>query len=341
MTSDAFVSPSYSRLNPEVTGKFRRSAAKPTRVQSAVEVTLFAVFGISIILSAIALYSIYSPAHQSVPNRVAAGIAAGRVNVLVIASTQRANSVSTESLTLVSVQPRSGQAALIALPKNLWVKVKNYGSHRLGTALNIGESSGYPGEGPGLLSDTVENVIGQPVHAYVRIDTDDLRTTVDALGGIDLVIPHSFYERKHRDRFLAGPAHLSGERALRYAQSTAVMGPQGTPFARETRQQQVIAAVIRKISHTPEIRARLASAKLIRENSSSNLTTPQVDQLCGAVSTASSIKHVTLEPLVTTFEVKSIFDAGVAVRPKNGNFDKMHELARNVFVGAQPIASVH
>lgn len=339
--STVYATPSYSRLSADMTGRFRRSAAvaKPTRVQAALEMTLFAVFGISIILSLIALYSLYSPSHQAVPNRFAAGVASGRVNVLIISSTQRRNAVTTDSLTLVSVKPDTGQTALISLPQDLWVKVKNYGSHRLGSALNIGESGGYPGEGPGLVSDTVEGVTGQPVHAYVRIDSSDLRTTIDALGGIDVIVPHTFVEGRGRDRFAEGPAHLDGTRAVRYAQSMQVRGPQGTRGAREMRQQQVMAAVIQKIAQSPEARQRLVAGKLYGEDSSSNLTAQQADQLCSSISSAPSIKHVTLEPLVAEFEVSSVFEAGAAVRPRHGNFEQVQAVARNVFAETQPLAA--
>jgi LCP family protein required for cell wall assembly len=341
MNAHAYASPAYSRLDPNFLRHVPRADARPTRTQSAVELTLFAVFGISIILSAIALYAMYSPEHRLVPNRVAEGLQAGRVNVLIIGTSTTGRSVSTQSLTLLSVRPGTQQAAMISLPRDLWVHVGHYGSHRLASAFNIGESSGYPGEGPGLLGDTVENVIGQPVHAYIRVDAADLRSTIDTLGGIDLVVPHAFYELAKKDRFAAGPTHFDGQRAVRYAQSTAVRGPQGTRYARELRQQQVIASVVHKITTAPpQVRAKLAAAGVIDGPSSTNLTAAQVDQLCGPLRTA-VMRTVTIEPLVTQFEVRSIFDAGEAVRPRTGDYGKVQELARNVFAGAQPIAAVN
>jgi LCP family protein required for cell wall assembly len=341
MTANAFLSPAYSRLDSSLTNRGPRTAAKATRAQSAVELTLFAVFGLSIVLTAIALFAMYSPEHQLVPNRVADGMKAGRVNILIIGTSKDGRSVSTQSLTLLSVRPQSSQAAMISLPRDLWVHVGHHGSHRLAAAMNIGESSGYPGEGPGLVSDTVENVIGQPVHAYIRVDAADLRTTVDALGGIDVVVPHAFYERSKKDQFRAGLVHLNGERAVRYAQSEAVRGPQGARFARELRQQQVIAQVVRKLTQAPpQVRARLAASGLIGRSSSTNLTAQQVDQLCAQVASA-AVRNVTIEPLVTEFEVRSLFDAGAAVRPRTGDYSKVQELARNVFAGAQPIAAFH
>lgn len=340
MNAHAYAPPAYSRFDEStLTGRRARTIAKATRTQSAVELTLFTVFGVSIVLSVIALFTMFSPDHKMVPNRVAEGLKSGRVNVLIIGTSRAGRATATESVTLLSLRPGQPQAAMISLPRDLWVHVSHYGSHRLANALNIGDSSGYPGEGPGLVSDTVENVIGQPVHAYIRVDSADLRTTIDMLGGVEVVSPHAFYERSHKDHFTAGVLHLSGERAIRYAQSTAVRGPQGARYARELRQQQVIAAVVQKLTTaSPQVRARLASSGLLGSSSSTNLTTQQVDQLCGQLAEA-SMKHVTIEPLVTQFEVRSFFEAGEAVRPRSGDFGKVQELARNVFAGAQPIAA--
>ena len=230
---------------------------------------------------------------------------------------------------------------MISLPRDLWVRIGHYGAHRLATAMNIGDSSGYPGEGPGLVGDTVESVIGQPVHAYIRVDTADLRTTIDALGGIDVEVPHPFLELSRHDRFRRGVVHLNGERAVRYAQSSAVRGPQGARFARELRQQQVIAAVVQKLaSAPPAVRARITATGLIGRSTSTNLTTDQIETLCAHVANA-PLRHATIEPLVAEFEIQSFFETGEAVRPRAGDFAKVQELTRNVFAGTQPIAAFH
>ena len=47
--SSVYATPSYSRLSADMSGRFTRGAAgKATKAQSALELTLFAVFGISI-----------------------------------------------------------------------------------------------------------------------------------------------------------------------------------------------------------------------------------------------------------------------------------------------------
>ena len=309
-------SSAFSRLDPETTARIRRGkSGKATTTQSAVEYLLFGVFGVTIVLSLVAFIVINSPQHKIVPNRVAAGLAGGRVNVLLIGTELRDGVTDTESLTVVSIKPATHQVAMISIPRDLRVKLGRYGVHRLAAVESVGQSSGYPGEGTGLTADTVEQITGQPVHAYVRLDADDLCKTIDAMGGIDVRIEHSFYEYKARDRFYAGRQHLDGTRAVRFAKSPFVLGPQSDRFARELREQQVIAAVL----------PALLNAK------DTNLAPAQIATLTSSIRTADTFQHVSLEPLMDVIDTPSFGDAQEALQPRGGDFDKLRLKARDVF----------
>ena len=334
MQSELLSRTAYSRLDPETTARIRRGrAGRATRGQAAVEYTLFTVFGLTIVLSLIALIVINSPQHKMVPNRVAAGVETGRVNILLMGTTTRGRVTDTDSLMLVSVKPKTHQVAMISIPRDLWVKLGRYGTHRLAAAASVGESSGYPGEGAGLTADTVEQITGQPVHAYVRLDARDLLATIDAIGGIDVDVKHSMYEAKARDRFYQGMQHMDGARAIRFAKSRAIPGPQGDRFARELREQQVIAAVLEKIEAMPGTRRdQLLGAHFFSGDSSTNLEPEQIALLTNSIRTAGgAVHHVSLEPLMDVIDVPSIGDAGEAVRPRDGNFQQLQSIARDVF----------
>jgi LCP family protein required for cell wall assembly len=342
MTSPAYAHPAFSRLDAATLTRAPHAPAQPTAAQRAAELTLFGVFGVTIVLSAIALYSMMSPAHLLVPNRIAEGIAAGRVNILIVATSQDGRTLSTDSLTMLSIRPRTRQIAMISIPRDLWVQVGRYGSHRLASAMNIGNSSGYPGEGPGLVGDTVEKVVGQPVHAFVRIDTAAIGAVVDALGGIDVDIRKPFYDFREPFHYRAGRLHMNGKRALRYASSPDVSGNQGTRFSREMREQQIIAALLERIARSSSAeRARIAAlASPGQTLSTTNMTRVQIERLRSLFDGVPSIAHVTFEPLIRQFEVRSFFDPGEAVRPLSGDFLKLQARARNVFDAVQPVASL-
>jgi len=340
LRSSDFAVPAYSRLNPD-TLTFRRPPSEkpePTKVQSAVEYSLFAVFGISLIVAAIAFVALNSPSHRSVPNSVAAGLAAGRVNILLIGMTKvpppegDGVEMMTGSMTMLSLRPATHQLAMIAIPPDLWLRLGRFGMHRLGSAQAIGESSGYPGEGPALAIDTITAATGQPIHGFLRMDDTTLESTIDSLGGIDVPVRNAFYERRAHRLFTTGVTHFDGANAILFT-SPYVDGAEGERFAREARQQEVLAAVIEKLSSSAaDLRARAAIVPAKSTMTATNLTHEQIEQLFGAMTSQASIRYASLQPFVDTIEVQSFSEhEGQAVKPRNNDFKQIKQLADGVF----------
>jgi LCP family protein required for cell wall assembly len=332
MQSEHLLTTGFSRLDPETTARIRRGTkGKATRTQSAVEYGLFIFFGVTIVLSLIALIVVNSPQHKMVPNRVAAGVEQGRVNILVIGtSTTPGGIIDTDSLLLLSVKPKTHQIATISVPRDLWVKLGRYGTHRLAAAEAVGQASGYPGEGTGLTADTVEQITGQPVHAYVRLEGPDLQSLIDAIGGVDIDVKHNFYEAKVRERFLRGVQHMDGERAARFAKSRHVIGPQNDRFAREMREQQVIVAVLEKLETLPQAQRDRLLRSHVFSGSSTNLESSQIALLTDAIHN-SSVQEVSLEPLMTVIDGPSLGDSDQVVQPRGGDFTQLQSFTRDVF----------
>jgi LCP family protein required for cell wall assembly len=346
--SSVFAVPAYSRLNPD-TLTFRRKKPSekpaPTKVQSAVEITLFAVFGISVIVAAIGFFALNSPSHRSVPNSVAAGLAAGRVNILVIGLTKvpppdgDGVEMMTDSMTMLSLRPDTHQLAMIAIPPDLWLRLGHFGMHRLASAQSIGESSGYPGEGPALAIDTIEAATGQQIHGFLRMDDTALQSTIDVLGGVDVVVEKKFYECHARRRFTPGLTHLDGKTAMLFV-SPYASGRQGERFAREARQQHLLAAVMTKLSRSDgDLRTRALTVSA-PPMTGTNLTRAQFDQLSAALAAGGPVRYVSLRPFVDTVEVQSFSEkAGPAVAPRGGDFTRIRALAGGLFGGGD-VASV-
>ncbi|MBV9071076.1 MAG: LCP family protein [Acidobacteria bacterium] len=340
MRSSDFAVPAYSRLHPD-TLTFRKPPSDkpaPTKVQSAVEYTLFTVFGLSLIVAAIAFFALNSPSHRSVPNSVAAGLAAGRVNVLLIGMTKvpppegDGVAMMTGSMTMLSLRPATHQLAMIAIPPDLWLRLGRFGMHRLGSAQAIGESSGYPGEGPGLAIDTITAATGQPIHGFLRMDDASVQSTIDALGGIDVPVRNAFYERRAHRLFTTGITHFDGANAILFT-SPYVDGPEGERFARESRQQEVLVAVIEKLSRSAaDLRARAAIVPAASTMTATNLTREQIEQLFGAMASQASIRYASLQPFVDTIEVQSFSEhEGQAVKSHDDDFKQIKQLAGGVF----------
>jgi LCP family protein required for cell wall assembly len=339
----------YTRLNPHGTGGVAAKspeAPKPTRGQYAMEIALFTAFGILLVLAGIALYTSNSASYKRVPNLVAQGMKQDRVNILLFGvggDHHPKNDQLADSIMLLSLKPSTGQAAVVSVPRDLWVHLGVYGTHRINYAHAVGNGSGYPGKGPGLLTDTVAKIFGQPVHAYARVDFDAFEKVIDAVGGIDVYCQRGFYDFLFKDGFAKGWQHLNGRRALAYARYRYIDGPEGDNFARELRQQQVMNALQEKIKRAePQTVLRLIAAiPSLSSSTQTNLTTAQMIALYRQFRgvDAKNIRHVSLKPLTQVFEVKRLTEPGEAVRPRTGNYGEIQAVERSIFDSEQPITA--
>ena len=330
MTSQAHSS--FSRLR---IARPPQPAPKPTRGQKAIEVALFVIFGMTIALAAVALYATNSAEHQRVPNRVAAGIASDRVNVLLIGSSTRtrsngSNEIRIESLMLVSMQPSTGRAALMSIPLDLWVKLGRHGQRPLRTAHAVGDASGYPGAGAGLTVDTIETVIGQPIHAFVRFGIGDVQRLVDSAGGVEVDVRRGVYDYRYKLRFRRGIDQLDGTEAIRYAYSPYVTGPAASRFAREQRQRQVMVALLSKLMKDDANLERLTP--MFGPLVATNLTPQNTVTMVASLRRGDQIRAISFAPYVEAFDVTSVAYRGEAVRPRAGDFETLRQVAAAAFV---------
>lgn len=194
-----------------------------------------------------------------------------RVNILLLGVDKRPEEqyARTDTMILVTVDPATGKAGMLSIPRDLWVTIPGYGENRINTAHYQGDKNGYPGGGPALAMKTVQYNLGVPVHFYVRVDFDGFRRIVDTLGGIDINIPQTINDPKYPDEnygydpfyIEAGLRHLDGDMALKYARTRATSG---ADFDRARRQQQVLFAIREKalaidvVPKIPELWATMA-----------------------------------------------------------------------------------
>lgn len=331
---------SISRLDPERSGQFRRlPEATPTRRHKLLEWTLFGVLATLVTIAGLALYSAYSPSFKEVPNLVDEGIAGDRVNILLIGiggdDHPGGGKDLADAILLVSLKPSTKQVAIVSVPRDLYVKIGRYGSHRINRAHSIGNQSGYPGAGAALTMATVSEVFDQPIHGFVRVDFRAFEKVIDDLGGVEIDVKTGFYDYLFNDRFHAGRQTMNGDRALRYARYRYIIGEEGDNFAREMRQQQVIDAVRAKMrSQQPaDVLRLLGAVKTVSTHTETNLSTSQIVWMYRNFKDVDreQVRQVSLKPYMEIFELRSIADSGEAVRPKSGDYDELRNLADDVF----------
>jgi LCP family protein required for cell wall assembly len=244
---------------------------------------------------------------------------------------------------VVSLKPSTKQAALISIPRDLYVNVGRFGVHRINAAHDLGYKMGYRGGGPGLLAESVSAAIGQPIHAFARIDFKAFSKVIDDLGGIDVFVYRPFRDYLFNDMFEQGWQHMSGDRALRYARYRYVHGAEGNNFARELRQQQVVSAVKKKLQNLSAAQAlRLfASATTVSKYTATNLGTGDMIELYRTFKDLpqGNLRHVSLAPLTEIFMVTTVGDTGEAVRPPGNNYARIQQATRDIFTDMRPLVN--
>lgn len=93
--------------------------------------------------------------------------------------------------------------------------------------------------------------LGLQIHGVMKADFTAFETVVDALGGVDVIVPETLTDYSYpltettvgTFRLEKGPQHLDGETALRYARSRHSTND----FDRSARQQQLLTAMADKV----------------------------------------------------------------------------------------------
>ncbi len=153
----------------------------------------------------------------------------------------------TDSMMLISIDPITRQAAMLSIPRDLWVEIPGFGHERINTAYPSGENNRLPGGGPELAMRTVESVVGVPIQYYAVIEFSAFENMIDEIGGIDVLVRERMKISPIGRTSLwleAEPNHLDGAQALAYARIRKVTGDD---FGRAERQQQVALAVLDRV----------------------------------------------------------------------------------------------
>ncbi len=199
------------------------------------------------------------------------------VTFLLLGSDTRGSaSFRTDTIVIAVVRPHDGQVSLISVPRDLWVNIPTVGMQRINTAYQFGEFGGYPGDGPGLLKDTILYNLGLQIDHTMLVDFNGFRNIVDTLGGVDVPIACPYtdwhlidpsYDPENENNwslYTAGPGliHMDGDLSLWYARSRK----KSDDFDRGRRQQEVLRAIYAQalntnsIARIPQLYGDLSSA---------------------------------------------------------------------------------
>ncbi len=108
-------------------------------------------------------------------------------------------------------QERNGGAALMNLPRDLWVEIA-------GTDRSDRINSAYS-EGANRLAATVSDSLGIPIHHYVEVDFFGFKDIIDGIGGVEVCVGYAARDANTGLQIDPGCTVLDGVGALAFARS--------------------------------------------------------------------------------------------------------------------------
>jgi polyisoprenyl-teichoic acid--peptidoglycan teichoic acid transferase len=166
----------------------------------------------------------------------------------------RAGDQHSDSITLLRTDPGHHRLYYLSIPRDLRVEIPGYGAAKINTAFQVG--------GPRLAARTVATYTDIPVNHLVVVNFAEFRDLIDAIGGIDIVVPGPILSkfdcpygsearcaRWRGWRFTRGKQHMNGRRALIYSRVRKnLLNPAESDITRGERNQQVLQALMSKLA---------------------------------------------------------------------------------------------
>lgn len=195
--------------------------------------------------------TIAAPSGQTSPDTIPEWAGTERVNILLLGVDLRCDEegpTHSDTIIVATIDPVSQSAALLSLPRDLWVEIPNFGANRINQAYFLGQAYELPGGGAGLAVETVEAFLGIPIDYYLAVDFKAFVDFVDMMDGVVIDVPERIEDPNYPDNCYgydpftidAGQQRLDGATALKYARTRVTFGGD---VDRAGRQQQVILAV--------------------------------------------------------------------------------------------------
>jgi LCP family protein required for cell wall assembly len=268
-----------------------------------------------------------------------------RVNVLLLGIDERSNEEGpwrTDTMMILTIDPLNRTGGMLSVPRDLWVEIPTHGLDRINNANFYGDAYDYPGGGPALAMRTVQYNLGVPIHYYARVNFNAFVEIVNALGGIDVYVeeeiddpsypssnPADPYGYEHL-YIPAGMIHMDGELALKYARTRHSAGGD---FDRAARQQQVMQAILNKVTQFDLLPQLVPQAVPLWQTLSDSVQTDlTLDQIIGLAVLATQIPPDSIRsavisgpPYTQFYETPEGYQVLVPVR------DEIRELVDYVF----------
>lgn len=128
--------------------------------------------------------------------------------------TRAASLLLSDTLMLLRVDPDSGQASVLSIPRDLWVPIGGDGGRegKINSALSLSGKDG--------LVTTIQDYLDVPIHHYVQVDFNGFLELIEVLDGMEVFVEYPLRDSKAQlDIAATGCITLTPEQSLGYVRS--------------------------------------------------------------------------------------------------------------------------
>jgi LCP family protein required for cell wall assembly len=154
-----------------------------------------------------------------------------------------------DTIILVHTRPDRREVVFVSFPRDLWVDIPGMGEGKINSAFEGGVNGG----GPQRVARTIRSISGMQIHHVLYVNLLGFQRVVDALGGVDMCVPYPMKDPLTLLDIPAGCQHFDGRTALAYVRTRHQPCDRVPDFARISRQQQFLRAVIAKVLRPGEL----------------------------------------------------------------------------------------
>jgi LCP family protein required for cell wall assembly len=151
----------------------------------------------------------------------------------------------TDTLILARVDQQNKTAALVSIPRDLYVELPGYGPNKINAAYTLAEME-QPGNGPAQTIEAVKAFSGVDIAYFAQVDFTGLVQLVDGLGGVEVDVPVDIVgdvDAGGLDIY-AGLQTLDGEHTLTFCRSRQF---ESGDYQRQANQRTFLQALAKQV----------------------------------------------------------------------------------------------
>ena len=169
-----------------------------------------------------------------------------RISILLLGSDARGDEAGrTDSMMLISADTKTKHVSIISIPRDTRVNLPGIGLTKITHANAVGEASGGVNAGTLASVQAASNLLGVTINNYAKINFVGFQKIIDAVGGIDVILPEAVNDTEREVHLAAGNQHLTGDIALRLARARYGLSDGDT--GRQRNQSYLLSAMGNKI----------------------------------------------------------------------------------------------